>query len=190
MALLLSMFVLVYLPSLIVKETYSSNRTLFPLDMVVFFLTANTLLHILKDHKRKVAVALALSLLFVINAWYNFHKQFLGPIKKEYRQVRIFIEQSYNPNINTVYFLQPHEDFFERKFRITRSWDEFGMPSTFPDWVSEFFVKQVIFEKMGDYQVAEKMIIKKWPGKKEFADSNFQPSQNTMMVDVEDILNK
>ena len=181
------MFVLVYLPSLIVKETYSSNRTLFSLDMVVFFLTANTLLNILKNHKRQVVAVSALSVLFVVNAWYNFSKQFLGPVEKEYRQVRAFIEQSYNPNVNTVYFVQPHEDFFVKKYSITRSWDEFGMPSTFFDWVPEFFVKQVIFEKTDDHQVAEKMIIKKWPDKKQFSDSSHL-SQNTMMIDVEEIM--
>ena len=186
-ALVLSMLVLVYLPSLIVKETYSSNRTLFSLDMVVFFLTANTLLNILKNHKRQVVAVSAFSVLFVINAWYNFNKQFLEPIEKEYRQVRAFIEQSYNPNINTVYFVQPHEDFFVKKYRITRSWDEFGMPSTFPDWVPEFFVKQVIFEKTGDHRVAEKMIIKQWSDKKQFSDSSHL-SQNTIMIDVEEIM--
>ena len=61
------------------------------------------------------------------------------------------------------------------------------MPSTFPDWVPEFFVKQVIFEKTGDHQVAEKMIIKKWPDKKQFSDSSHL-SQNTMMIDVEEIM--
>jgi hypothetical protein len=57
-----------------------------------------------------------LSVLFVANAYYNFNEQFLAPIKDEYRQVRTFIEKNYDQNINTVYFIQPHEDFFVKKF--------------------------------------------------------------------------
>lgn len=185
--LTLSMIIFIYIPSLIVKEIYSSNRTLFALNMAVFFLTASTLLNILKNHRQQVAVVSILSVLFVVNAWYNFNKQFLAPVKNEYRQVRNFIEQSYDPTIDTVYFVRPAEDFFVRKYGITRSWDEFGMPSTFPSWVPEFFVRQVILEKTGEHRKAENMIIKQWSDKKEMSDSS-HPSQSTMIVDVQEIM--
>ena len=131
-----------------------------------------------------------LSFLLVLNARNNFVRQFLNPLKSEYNQVRSFIESNYNPNVTQVYFIRPHEDFFVKKYGVTRSWDEFGVPSTFFNWVPEFFVKQVIFEKTGNHQIAEKMITKQWPDKKQFQDSAFPLSQHTMLVDVEEILNK
>jgi len=182
--------VMIYLPSLIVKENYSSNRTLFALNMAVFFLVASTLLVAIKKHRTRMAVVTVLSFFFVLNANYNFRQQFLAPIKNEYREVRTFIQKNYDPNVTTVYFIQPHEEFFVKKYGITRSWDEFGVPSTFFNWVPEFFVKQVIFEKTGNRQLAEKMTIKQWAGDKEFRESALPLSQNIMLVNVEDILSR
>jgi hypothetical protein len=48
----------------------------------------------------------------------------------------------------------------------------------------------VIFEKTGNHEIAERMITKQWPDKKQFPDSAFQISQRTMFVDVENILSK
>lgn len=180
---------LIYLPSLIVKENYASNRTLFTLNLAVFFLIANTLLTAIKKYKVRLATVIVLSFVFVVNAYYNFTWQFLSPVKNEYKNVRATIETNYHPGIDTVYFIQPHEDFFVKKYGITRSWDEFGVPSTFFNWVPEFFVKQVVFEKTGDRGLAEKMIIRQWPDEKTFKESAFQLSQNTMLIDVERILN-
>jgi hypothetical protein len=157
------------------------------LNLAVFFLVANTLLTAIKKDRARLVVVSILSFLFVVNAYYNFNFQFLTPVKNEYRQVRASIEKNYNANITTVYFIQPHEDFFVRKYGITRSWDEFGVPSTFFNWVPEFFVKQVIFEKTGNHQVAEKMITKQWPDRNQFSDSSHL-FQNTMMIDVEAIM--
>jgi hypothetical protein len=182
------MFALVYLPSLIVKEIYSSNRTLLALNMAVFFLVANTVLHTVKNHRLQSGVVSIISFLFVINAWYNFNKQFLAPVKEEYRQVRSFIESHYGASIDTVYFIQPGWDFFEKKYGVTRSWDEIGVPSTYPDWVAEFFVKQVVFEKTGDRAAAERLIIKRWSSDKDFLNSSPPLSQQVMLVNVEEIM--
>jgi hypothetical protein len=183
----LLMLILIYLPSLITKENYFSNRTLLALNMAVFFLVATTLLEVVKKDKVKLAVGV-ISALFVFNAWFNFNKQFLNPLEKEYRKVRGFIEDHYNPDINTVYFIRPHEDFFVSRYNITRSWDEFGVPSTFFDWVPEFFVKQIIFEKTGSRTMAEKLVIKHWLGKEEFLRSNQRVSKEILVVDVEEII--
>ena len=156
--------------------------------MGVFFLVAHTLFAIMKKHKIKVITIGVLSFLFVLNAWYNFNKQFLNPVKNEYERVRAFIEKKYNPNINTVYFILPEEDFFVRKYGITRSWDEFGVPSTFFDWVPEFFVKQVVFEKTHSREIAEKLTIRHWLGKEEILHSNPQVSKNILIIDVEEII--
>jgi hypothetical protein len=69
-----------------------------------------------------------------------------------------------------------------------RSWDEFGVPSTYPDWVAEFFVKQVVFEITGNRAVAERMIIKRWSSEKDFLNSSPPLSQQVMLVNVEEIM--
>jgi hypothetical protein len=189
LALTLLILVLIYLPSLIIKENYSSNRTLLALNMAVFFLVVSTILAIIRKRKVRTLTIAALSFLFVFNAWFNFNKQFLAPVKNEYKQVRTFIEKNYRPDIDTVYFIRPVEDFFVKKYGITRSWDEFGVPSTFFDWVPEFFVKQVILEKTNSREIAEKLTIKHWLGKEEFLHSNPQVSKNILMIDVEQIIN-
>jgi len=189
-AMIVFVMLVIYLPLLIVKENYFPNRTLLALDMAVFFLVASTLFIVIKEHKRKITVISGLSFLFVLNARNNCIRQFLNPIKNEYSEVRASIENNYHPGVDTVYFIQPHEDFFVRKYGITRSWDEFGVPSTFFNWVPEFFVKQVVFEKTGNHEIAERMITKQWPDKKQFQDSGFQLSQHTILIDVESILTK
>ncbi len=180
------MLALVYLPSLVVKENYFSNRTLFALNMGVLFLVFNTLFQIIKKNETKTTIIIALSFLFVLNARINFTQEFLNPVKTEYKQVRAYIEKNYNPLVDTIYFIRPEENFFVKKYNITRSWDEFGVPSTFFDWVPEFFVKQVVLEKTGNRKLAEKLTVKSWPGKREFLDSSSQLSKHTLIVDTEE----
>jgi hypothetical protein len=185
--IILLILALIYLPSLIVKEMYSSNRTLFALNMAVFFLVSNSFLLVLKNHKIQLGTISILSLLFVLNAWYNFSKQFLNPIKKEYTRVRSFIENNYTSSIKTVYVISPDENFFVRKYGITRSWDEFGVPCTFFSWAPEFFTKQVVFEKTDNRSVAEKLLVKQYSDKKQFSDSLIS-IQNSMTVDLEELM--
>lgn len=162
-AFTLALLVLIYLPSLIVKENYASNRTLFSLNMAVFFLVAATLLKAFNTERSRSTLVVALSFLFMINARYNFRQQFLEPVMTEYKEVRAYLDVHYNPGIHSVYFIQPDENFFVKKYGITRSWDEFGVPSTFFGWVPEFFVKQVVFEKTGDRALAGKMTVRNGP---------------------------
>jgi len=189
-ALIILLLLLIYLPSLIVKENYFPNRTLLALDMGVFFLVMKTIFAIIKKFKIKFITVAVLSFFFVLNAWYNFHKQFLDPVRNEYKHVRAFIEKNYNSDIDTVYFIRPEEDFFVRKYHIARSWDEFGAPSTFRDWVPEFFMKQVVFEKTHSREIAEKLTINHWLGKQDFLHSNPHVSKNILVVDVEEIIDK
>jgi len=183
------LLIIIYLPSLVVKENYFSNRTLLALNMAVFFLAANTALTAVKESARVTLIAV-FSFLFVLNARYNFVQEFLNPVKAEYQRVSDFIENNYNSNVTTVYFIRPHEDFFVRKHGLTRSWDEFGVPSTFFPWVPEFFTRQVIFEKTKSRKIAEGVSIKQWLGKDEFLKTAPPISPNTMLVDVEEILSR
>jgi hypothetical protein len=188
-ALVILVLLVIYLPTLIVKENYFPNRTLLALDMAVFFLVASTVFTVIKKHGRQLTILSTLSFLFILNARHNLVQQFLAPLKIEYKQVRSFIESNYNPKIAQVYFIRPREDFFVRKYNITRTWDEFGVPSTFFDWVPEFFTKQVVFEKTNNRKIADTLVIQHWLGKEEYAKAHPLLSPNTMLVDVEEIMN-
>ncbi|MCW3118410.1 MAG: hypothetical protein JWM28_2492 [Chitinophagaceae bacterium] len=182
-------FGLIYLPSLVVKENYASNRTLLALNLAVFFVVMDTLFTAISHNKMKRYAVAFLSFFFILNAWYNFNRQFLAPVKKEYAQVRKFVEDNYNADTDTVYFIRPWEDFFEKKFAVTRSWDEFGVPSTFFEWTPEFLVKQIVFEKTGNRRVAEKLVVKNWLGQEAFLTSAAPISQKTLIINTEKIMN-
>ncbi|MBS1609835.1 MAG: hypothetical protein JSS70_13960 [Bacteroidetes bacterium] len=184
---------LIYLPSLVVKENYASSRTMFALCVAVFILVAETFLSIRVEGKKRSVILTILSLVLVVNAWYNFNKQYLQPVAKEYNDVRKFIESKYQEGIDTVYFIRPSEDFFVKQYNITRSWDEFGVPSTFFEWTPEFLVRQVILEKTGKREIAEKLSIKSWPGEENYKISvpvTDTLSSKKMVVNVGEILSK
>jgi len=152
-------FPLLYVPSLVVAESYGSNRTLLAIEMAVFILVFCTLMALIRNEQRQRTVAIIIGGIFVINAWYNFRYQFLGPVKKEYDLVRNYIEVNYTPGTDTVGFIRPPENLFQRKYGINTSWDEFGVPGTFFKWVPEFFVKQVVFEKTGNRRMADSLVV-------------------------------
>jgi hypothetical protein len=134
------------------------------LQMVVFVLVAQTALSLFKVNRSRWIVAGVLSILFIANAWFNFHRQFLDPVKHEYNVVRNFIDTNYRAGTRTVDFIRPSEDAFEKKYGITRSWDEFGVPSTAFSWVPEFFVKQVLYEKTNNRADASTIQVRLLPG--------------------------
>ncbi|MEO6316735.1 MAG: hypothetical protein ABIU63_10305 [Chitinophagaceae bacterium] len=150
---------LIYLPAFLVEENYSSNRTLMALKMAVFIVLTASLCIAFRSIKKQYAGAAVMAVLFVANAWYNLHYLFLWPVKQEYQQLTTAIEATIRPTTDTVYFLRPPEDFFEKKYSITRSWDEFGVPSSFFAWVPPYLVKQVVLEKTANSRLAEKLVI-------------------------------
>jgi hypothetical protein len=179
---------LIYLPSLVVKESYASNRTLLSLDIAVFLLVFTSLLQMVRMERRRLMIANLLGLLLVANAWYNFHYQFLGPVKKEYDLVSNYIDEQYRPDIKRVAFIRPPEDLFQRKYGVHVSWDEFGRPSFFPGWVPESFIRQAVYEKTGSRAIADSLVITNWPDRQAYRASTPVPAQNTLTVDVENIM--
>jgi len=187
---LLAFAILIYLPSLIVKEKYSSNRTLFALDLVVFLLVAETIFSFIKKDAVRYIAAGLLGSFFLINAWYNYHKQFLDPVKAEYALLESFINQHYQPGITAVYFISPDENAFKEKYGISSSWDEFGVPSTAKIWVPEPLIKQLIFEKTGDRQLAEKITFQSWVSNEAFQKSGEKMLQNILFINMQEMLAK
>ena len=182
------LLLLTYLPSLLVKEKYSSNRTLLALDIIVFITFFEMILWFFKTSKTRMLFVIVFSILFMINAWYNFSRQFLLPVKNEYAALRSYIENNYNSRIQTIYFIRPPENLFQKEYHITSSWDEFGVPSSFFEWVPEFFSRQVIFEKTNSRKLAEQIIIKNWLGKEDYRTAAPPVTDHVLVVDAEQII--
>lgn len=180
----------IYIPGLIVRENYASNRTLFALNMAVFFMVMEALFRRLQTSKLRIMVVGVLSTLFVVNAVYNFRVLFLTPVKTEYQQLRAFMRTNYTPGVHTIYFIRPEEDFFVRRYGITRSWDEFGVPSTFFDWTPEFWIKQVVWEQTRNKALSDRIVVKHWLGKETYLKAGEQVTEGVLLVDVEQILSR
>lgn len=182
--------VLIYLPSLIVKENYSSNRTLFALDLFIFILVADTFFSVTKNYKIRRAITCIVSILFLLNASYNYNNQFIDPLKVEFNLVNKILSERYKPSIEAIYFIRPSENTFQDKYKITSSWDEFGVPSTAKIWVPEPLVKQLIFEKTGSLAIAKKLIVKSWSDRPAFVHSGEVLLNQYLLIDMQKELNK
>ena len=189
LALLFLLFC-IYIPGLIVKENYASNRTLFALNLAVFFMVFETVFSYVHKLKIRNITVTVLTFLFLVNAWYNFHVLFLSPIKKEYEQLSAYLETNLEPNTHTVHFIRPQEDFFVQRYGVTRSWDEFGVPSTFFDWVPEPLVKQIVLEKTGDRTLVNNLVVKHWLGKEAYQQSGERLMDGILLIDAEEIISK
>jgi len=181
-------FILIYLPSLIVSENYASNRTLMALNLAVCIMMAETIFHFLKDKSwRYLATGIAAAF-FLANGWYNFHLQFINPLATEYSAIKKIVLGNYTSKTSTVYFIRPAENAFEKKYGIVASWDEFGIPSSAKKWVPEPLVKQLIFEKTGNRQTADTIVVKSYPENEVFINTADTTGKNTMVINFAKIL--
>jgi hypothetical protein len=187
MACVLVVFGFSYLPSLVVRENYSSNRTLLAIDMCVWIVCAETLFLLQHITVRKIA-GITIACVLVLLGFYNFRRQFLQPVHEEYVAVKKFIQQQYTENIKTVYFIKAAGDAFQKKYHIQSSMDEFGVPSTFADWVPEDLVRQLVLEKTGSSQKAQALVITYWPDMESFVASGQVLTGNSMLVNVPAII--
>lgn len=184
LATVCAVFVLVYIPGLLVKENYASNRTLMALNMVVFVLTAQLMFHYVRSVRWQGNIVVIVSAVFCLNALHNFRSLFLNPITDEYQALRTALENSVVATTRSVHFIQPAEDFFVQQQGLTRSWDEFGVPSTFFNWVPEFFVKQIVLEQTGDRRKADKLIVRQWADKSLYAKEHPFTDSTVIVLDA------
>ncbi len=187
---LFGMLMLIYLPSLLVKENYSSNRTLLALDVAVCLLFFETFFSLISSSRKNLLLMIAIAVVFFANAWYNFTIQFLRPVKSEYQVLKSFLDDGYHKGIDTIYFIRPPENLFQQTRHITASWDEFGVPSLFFEWVPEFFVRQVVYEKTGNRRQSESLVIKSWPQKELFQKEALLLSNNILLIDAGTLLSQ
>lgn len=185
---LIIFFGLIYLPSLIVQENYASNRTLLPMDLAVFFLLAESLFAIIKKEGTRYALVEILAAFFLINAGYNFRKEFLDPLTAEYRAIKSFVTLHDDPAATTVFFVRPPENAFEKKYGIVASYDEFGVPSTAKTWTPDPMIRQLIFEKTGSMAQAEKLTVRTWPDDRPYDPSRDRFSKGVFVIDADSLL--
>jgi hypothetical protein len=176
------------MPSLLVKENFSSNRTLMAVDMCVWIVCAEMVLYLVKHIQLRRIIAFSLAAVLLIPGWYNFNKQFLKPIHEEYTGVKNYVHQHYNKNITTIFFINAPEDAFKTKYKLQASMDEFGVPSTFFSWVPEPFMRQLVYEKTGSREIASQLTIKYWNNAESFSVSGEQVTANTLLVNVPEIM--
>jgi hypothetical protein len=188
LAIILFLLVIIYLPNMVVNENYASNRTRLALNMAVFLLMFNSILQAIGTERYRQWMAGIIAIVLIFLAGYNLWIAFLKPVTQEYRLVRSYLEQQYHPGITTVVFIRPNEDMFHQKYGINSSSDEWGRPTTFPDCVPEPFVRQVIFERTGNRQTAERMIIDNWSDKNTWKKAGMSVPPNAILIDVESIL--
>jgi hypothetical protein len=112
------------------------------------------------------------------------------PVKSEYVVMRRFISGNYQKDsIHTFHFIRPAEDFFEHKYSITRSCDEFGVPSGIFNRVPEYFTRQLVVEKTNSREISNGLVIKSWPGMEAYLPSGEKAGPGILVIDTEKILN-
>jgi hypothetical protein len=184
MVAVLLVFIISYLPSLVVKESFASNRTMVAINLLVWLVCADMIVYFVKKIAIRKVIAIGVSAVLLGASWYNFNKVFLPPVLHEYNAISKFVRQNYNSNITTVYLIKPAGDSFEKKFHIQSSMDEFGVPSTFPDWVPENLMQQMVLEITGDRKTAEKLTVKQWPNMESFTGSGETVTKSGLLVNV------
>jgi len=179
--LLFGAFALIYLPSVIIKENFASNRTLLGLDMAVFFWIVVTLV---RDRKANTLLVVA-GFILVLVAAYNLRNVFLRPAVDEYTSLKTFIDRNYRPEISSVDYIRSPEGLVRDKYRVASSWDEYGFSSSYFAWVPDPVVRQLVFEKTGDRALAEKLDIRVWVDEEGYKNSG---RKGGMLVDAPAIL--
>lgn len=181
-------FVVSYLPGLVIKENYASNRTLMALNLCVFIVCFEMALYFIKNKLVLQVAGAAVLLFFVSCARYNFRDAFLRPQVNETAALKNYIGQHFNNDIHTVYFIRPSEDLVAEKYHVNRSMDEIGVPSSCWPWVPEPLVKQLIYETTGNRQLAAGIVVKHWASKEEYLRSGEKPNSSTLLVDAAAII--
>lgn len=177
-------FLLSYLPTLIIKDSYTANRTLLALNICVFVVMLEMLLHFIKNKWVLRVSGIAVALVFIVSARYNLQVTFLRPQQQESAAIKNYFQQHYNSSITTVYFIRPSEELVAQRFHVNKSMDEFGVPSTCWEWVPDPFVRQMVFEVTGNREAARRLVVKHWPNMESFQQSGAVINNNTLVVDA------
>lgn len=183
-------FVVSYLPSLLVEDSFASNRTLMALNLCVFIVCFEMALFFVIKNKRFLQFAgVAMIGFFVFCARYNFQQVFLRPVREETAALKKYFKQHFHNGITTIHFIRPSVDFMAEKYQVNRSMDEFGVSSSCWEWVPESLAKQMVYEATGDRKQAAQVMVKHWAGKEAYLRSGEVITNTTLLVDVPAIIN-
>ncbi|HTI90101.1 MAG TPA: hypothetical protein VL727_05900 [Puia sp.] len=188
--LIVASFVLIYLPSLIIRENYASNRTLLGLDMAVFFWVFITLMKEFGKTRLLPAFLTISGCLLVLTSVYNFRAVFLRPAVEEYESIKTSLAQHYNPGITSIDYIRTAEGQVREKYGVQSSWDEYGMSSSFFGWVPDVLARQLVFELTGNRSVAEKLTVRVWVNRSAFQASGSPGTEGSLVIDASAILHK
>ncbi|MBS1665292.1 MAG: hypothetical protein JST68_29880 [Bacteroidetes bacterium] len=187
--LLFGGYILIYLPSMIIREDFASNRTLLGVDMAVFLWVALTLMRTIQQDRFRSVVIEGLSVVLVIAAIYNFRSIFLKPAQHEYTVLKTYFDKSYDSSrIQSVDYVRTKEDEVRKNFKVQTSWDEYGLSSSYFAWVPDAVTRQLIFEKTGNREAAGKIPVKVWKTQEDWKESGPQPSPEKLIVNVPELL--
>jgi len=181
--------VLSYLPALLIKENYASNRTLMALNICVFIVCFEMVLYFIKNRRILEVAYFGVFMFFVFCARHNFREVFLRLVVDETAALTNYFRQHYNKDIHTIHFIRPSEDFMAEKYKVNRSMDELGVASSCWVWVPESLSKQLIYETTGNRQQALQTVVKHWANKEAYIRSGEKLDSNILLVDVPAIMN-
>jgi hypothetical protein len=187
-AVVLLICLVVYMPTLIVKEIFASNRTMLALNICVWLVCAEMIIYFIKNVQLLRWTGVAAAAVLVTSSWHNLRHLFLRPVEAEYSTLRAHIQQHYHPGIKTIYFVHATLDAFEKKYHIQSTMDEFGVPSTAFDWVAEWLPKQIIYEITGSRTTADQLVIKHWPDIEGYTRSGETMNNTTIMINMPELI--
>jgi hypothetical protein len=131
---------------------------------------------------------ISVSLVLVVLAFYNFNIQYCNPLKQEYNALYNYINNTYTPGMQQVYFIRPDKNLFQAQGLRTYK-DELGVPSTYRDWVPETIVKQLVYEKTGKRAQAAALQVQQFETKAAFDSLHITIMAASMVVDMNSIYN-
>jgi hypothetical protein len=187
---ILFLLALIYLPLLIAKENFASYRTLYAFNAAVFLLVVDSIMQWLKNGVAKKGVTVALALLLLSTGFYTFHYLYVKPLVKEYQALRHFMQLKYNPAVQTVYFIRADKQLFAATYGTKVYRDEFGLPSTYRDWVPEPIVKQLAMELSGSRKVAEQIKVIQFENRQQLQQANPSLTPNHLVIDMNALFNQ
>ncbi|MGV3657718.1 MAG: hypothetical protein ACO1NX_07180 [Chitinophagaceae bacterium] len=182
---ILFLLALIYLPLMIAKENFASYRTLYAFNLAVFLIVIDCVLQWLKAGTVRKVVMVALALLLLATSFYTFHYLFVQPLKKEYSALRNYMQAHYNPAVQNVYFIRADKFLFANTYGTKVYRDEFGLPSTFRDWVPEPITKQIAFELTGNRSKANQINVVQFENKEQWQQSRTELTPADLLVDMD-----
>lgn len=176
-----------YLPLLIAKENFSSYRTMIALSLCVFMLFSLAIIKSLSNEKYRQYFITILSLLFLIVAFLNYNRNFIGPLRKEFTALDQLSVMKTAGSGDTILFIRPDAKLFQRLYGVKGHKDEFGLPGTLRDWSPENLTRYLI-EKKQSYTTASAVTFYQFANWEEYRASRQVKPLQPIVIDMNELL--